>query len=249
VISASKTYSGRRHAVAAFSSLSFEVGPSEIVALLGASGCGKSSLLKAVAGLQPIDAGEVWLRGRRLTGPDPAIGYVFQEPVLFPWLDVEANVAFSLKLRHSPPLARLERLARVRAAMVDVGLGNSGAATTQQLSGGMAQRVALARALVREPALLLLDEPFGALDAITRMEMQRLLLRVVAAHSAAVLLVTHDLDEALLVADRILLMAPAPGRIIGEWAVGTTRPRFESSVELAPLRAELLGALSRTLSP
>lgn len=177
------------------------------------------------------------------------MGFVFQEPVLFPWLSVEANVALSLELRHSPPLTRTERLARVCAALADVGLGDLGAAATRQLSGGMAQRVALARALVREPALLLLDEPFGALDAITRMEMQRLLLKVVAARRAAVLLVTHDLDEALLLADRVLLMAPAPGRIIGEWSVTTPRPRFERSVELAPLRVELLGALSRTLAP
>ncbi|MGA2691406.1 MAG: ABC transporter ATP-binding protein [Opitutaceae bacterium] len=248
VVGASKTYPGRHRSVAAFASLSFDVGQSEIVVLLGSSGCGKSSLLKAVAGLQPLDAGEIRLRGQRLTGPDPAIGYVFQEPVLLPWLDVASNVAFSLNLRHSPELPRSTQLARVHGALADVGLSDSGAAATHQLSGGMAQRVALARALVREPALLLLDEPFGALDAILRMEMQRLLLKVVGAHRAAVLMVTHDLDEALLLADRILLMAPSPGRIIGEWSVTSPRPRFERSLELAPLRAEILGALSRTLA-
>jgi NitT/TauT family transport system ATP-binding protein len=245
---AGKTYRDKRRAVAAFADLSFDVLPSEVLVLLGASGCGKSSLLKAVAGLQPVDSGEIRVQGRPMRGPDPAVGFVFQEPVLLPWLDASANVGFGLNLKHAPTLSPAERRHRVERALDDVGLAGSGRARPHHLSGGMAQRVALARALVREPSLLLLDEPFGALDAITRLEMQRLLLQAVDSHRAAVLLVTHDIDEALHLADRILLMAPSPGRIIGEWRVRAPHPRFGRSIEMAPLRAEILAALARTLA-
>jgi len=180
--------------------------------------------------------------------PDLAAGFVFQEPVLLPWLDVAANVDFSLSLHHSPRLTLSERKERVASALDDVGLSKAGRARVHQLSGGMAQRVALARVLVRKPSLLLLDEPFGALDAITRTEMQRLLLQVVSTHRAAALLVTHDLDEALLLADRILLMGPNPGHIVAAWTIDAPHPRFERMKDLAPLRSELLAALSRTLA-
>ena len=248
VTAASKTYRAASRTVAAFTDVSFSVAPGEVVVLLGASGCGKSSLLKAIAGLQPVDTGELRVLGRSLHAPAPEVGLVFQQPVLLPWLDVAANVAFSLNLRHAPDLDRATRTARVTTALADVGLSHARHARADQLSGGMAQRVSLARALVREPALLLLDEPLGALDAITRLEMQRLLLKVIAAHHASALLVTHDLDEALLLADRIFLMTPNPGRIVAEWTVTTPQPRFERTLELAPLRAEILAALSGTFT-
>ncbi|MET0263454.1 MAG: ABC transporter ATP-binding protein [Rariglobus sp.] len=244
----SKTYGHRTRPVTAFTDVSFNVNAGETVVLLGASGCGKSSLLKAIAGLHSVDTGTLQIQSRPLNGPAPEVGLVFQQPVLLPWLDAAANVAFSLQLKHAPSLTRAIRDERVQRALADVGLSHAAHARPDQLSGGMAQRVALARALVREPRLLLLDEPFGALDAITRVEMQRLLLNVISSHHTAALLVTHDIDEALLLADRIFLMAPNPGRILAEWTVSTPRPRFDRTLELAPLRAEILGALSGTFA-
>ncbi len=228
-----------------FEEVGLDVGRGEVVCLLGASGCGKSSLLRTIAGLQPSSAGETLLAGLRVDAPRPEIGFVFQKPLLLPWLDLRGNIAFGLDLECMPKLASSERRVRVEQALDEVGLHDAGALRPAQLSGGMAQRASLARALARRPSALLLDEPLGALDAITRLEMQQLLLGLAARHRMAVLWATHDIDEALFVADRIVLMDRWPGRLAARWDVPGGRPRSPGSAELASLRGEILGALSR----
>lgn len=229
-----------------FDRIELEVAHGEVVCLLGASGCGKSTLLRTIAGLQPAHEGEIILNGSSVTGPHPHIGFVFQSATLLPWLTVRKNVALGLTLKHSPQgrLSRSQIRDRVDAALNDIGLLHAAELYPHALSGGMAQRVALARALVREPSILLLDEPLGALDAFTRVAMQKLILAIAAKHRISVLWVTHDLDEALLVADRILLMQGAPGRIGGEWNITEPKPRFDRLETLSLTRNAILAALS-----
>ena len=189
-----------------FSGVSLSIRRNEVVALLGASGCGKSTLLRVLAGLATPRHGQVRMDGTALAGPHPRGSMLFQQPSLLPWLRVADNVAFGLDFRRQPQLKPAVRAARVHQALAAVGLADAARLWPAQLSGGMAQRVALARALAREPAVLFADEPFSALDAITRSDMQALLREVVGRFGTAVLLVTHDIDEALVLADRILLM-------------------------------------------
>jgi NitT/TauT family transport system ATP-binding protein len=205
----------------------------EIVALLGGSGCGKSSLLRILSGLASPQRGTLRFLGEPVRQPHPRSALLFQQPSLLPWLKVDANVAFGLDFEHQPRTTATEREARTREALAAVGLSSSAGQYPAQLSGGMAQRVALARALARQPLLLFADEPFSALDAITRAEMQALLVDVVHRWQSAVLLVTHDIDEALRVADRVLLMGH--GRITNEWAV--------PAAGVEAIRAEIHAAL------
>lgn len=232
-----------------FEGVSLGVRAREIVVLLGGSGCGKSTLLRALAGLAPPTTGAVRFLGEPLRAPHPRSAVLFQQPGLLPWLDVARNVGFGLDFRHQPHLSPAVRRARVDAALDAVGLGQRQSLWPSQLSGGMAQRVALARALAREPVLLLADEPFSALDAVTRAQMQALLVELVHRWHTAALLVTHDIDEAIRVADRILLMgAPAPGepaRLLREWPVRAAHPRGagRDGAATAALRDDILGAL------
>lgn len=230
-----------------FSGISLSVGQREIVCLLGGSGCGKSTLLRVLARLESADAahttGRVSFLGEPHVRPHPRAALVFQQPSLLPWLNAERNVAFGLDFANQPPITRDALRQRVGEALAAVGLPGKGPVFPSQLSGGMAQRVALARALVREPVLLLADEPFSALDAITRAEMQRLLVELVHHWQTAALLVTHDIDEAILVGDRIVLMGGRPGRILREWRIDMDRPRTADSIEASALRLEILGAL------
>lgn len=223
--------------------ISLSVNPREIVCLLGGSGCGKSTLLRGLAGLSAPQAGAISFLGEPLHEPHPRAALVFQQPSLLPWLNVEDNVGFGLDFARQPALARDARKARVQDAIEAVGLKSHAKAYPAQLSGGQAQRVALARALARQPALLFADEPFSALDAVTRAEMQTLLVDLVRRWHTAALLVTHDIDEAILVADRILLMAGQPGRIVREWRVNLPRPRHEHSEGVAALRLDIIAAL------
>ena len=209
-----------------------EVAAGEIVAVLGPSGCGKSTLLRLIAGLERPTAGEVRLGERPVTGLDPRCAVVFQEPRLFPWKSVAANVAVGgRRLGVRPDIGGL--LARV-------GLTGFERAYPHQLSGGMAQRAALARALVGRPEVLLLDEPFAALDALTRLKMQDLLVEICADLRPTVVLVTHDVDEALHLADRIVVLGERPAGVVATIPVRRPRPRDRGDVAVAPLRAQIL---------
>lgn len=227
--------------------VSLDIAEREIVCLLGGSGCGKSTLLRLLGRLENTEGarvgGNVRLDGHPLHSPHPRMALVFQQPSLLPWLNAARNVAFGLDFKRQPTLSADALQARVRAALDAVGLAGHDERYPAQLSGGMAQRVALARALAREPQLLLADEPFSALDAVTRAEMQELLVDVVHRWHTAALLVTHDIDEAILVGDRILLMGGRPGRITHEWRVDIPRPREAHPEAVTALRLDVLNAL------
>jgi NitT/TauT family transport system ATP-binding protein len=239
-----KIHCSKQRTVTAFENLDLSLSQGEIVVVVGLSGCGKSTLLRCIAGLEPVNQGTVRAGGQIVSSPIPYIGFVFQQPVLFPWLTVRQNIEFGLVLKNGPRLEKQRRASVVDEVLSDVGLRQTDHARPRHLSGGMAQRVALARALVRNPKVLLLDEPFSALDAITRLEMQKLLLRLVQGRRIATLLVTHDIDEALFLADRILLMSGDPGRFAKDWRLAHPKPRFHRAQELADLRLEILAALS-----
>jgi NitT/TauT family transport system ATP-binding protein len=216
----------RGREVTALAPTSLVLEPGSFTALIGPSGCGKSTLLNAIAGFVEVSAGSISVDGKPVSGPDPEVGVVFQQYALFPWFSALGNVEFALKRL---PISRTERRERAIAALAEVGLANRAAAYPAQLSGGMKQRVALARTFASAPKVLLMDEPFGALDAQTRISMHELLLGIWDAHRITVLFVTHDVDEALLLSDRLHVMSAGPGRIIDSIAVTTSRPR---SVEL-----------------
>ena len=213
---------GGKRPVTALEDVSLDVGEGEFAVLVGPSGCGKSSLLYLAAGLAEPTSGQILLDGRPVEGPGADRGMVFQGYTLFPWLDVRRNVEFGLRRRGMPAAARRERVAHF---LGEVGLTPFAEHYPKQLSGGMMQRVAIARALANDPAILLMDEPFGALDSQTRGSMQRLLLRVWEHTRKTVLFVTHDIDEAILLGDRVYVMSPRPGRIERLVPVPLPRPR------------------------
>ncbi|WP_115045585.1 ABC transporter ATP-binding protein [Xanthomonas arboricola] len=223
--------------------IDLQLAPGEIASLIGASGCGKSTLLRIVAGLERDYAGEVVLDGVRVRGVDRRIGFIFQEPRLLPWLDVAANVAFADEGDLSPAAAR--QSPRVQQLLSEVGLLDYATALPRQLSGGQAQRVALARGLYRQPRVLLLDEPFSAVDAFTRIKLQDLLLRLAHEHGFSVLLVTHDIDEAVYLSDRAIVIGGQPGSIAYALPLDAPRPRDHQAdqPELRQARHTLLAAL------
>jgi sulfonate transport system ATP-binding protein len=209
----------------------------EIVSLLGASGCGKSTLLSIVAGLDRAATARVQLDGRLLQGPDAAIGFVFQEPRLFPWLNVADNIRFGAGIFDGPGAAPADA---VEALLDEVGLPGFADALPKHLSGGQAQRVAIARGLYTRPRVLLLDEPFSAVDAITRMKLQDLLARVAHERGLTVLLVTHDIDEAVHLSDRVVLLDRQPGPPRAELTLGAPRPRARADAGAAELKRRIL---------
>jgi NitT/TauT family transport system ATP-binding protein len=240
---------GKTPATCILRDFSLELQSGEIVAILGPSGVGKSSLLRTLAGLQPAQRGEIRIQGRRLTGPDPMLGFVFQDPCLLPWLTLEENVGFGLDFRNQPHLDEARRGERIQRAISEVGLLAARTRYPDELSGGMAQRTSLARSLARAPEILLLDEPFSALDEVTRSEMQTLLLQITTRHHTSAILVTHDIDEALILADRILLIGGQPGRLIGQWQPDRPHPRDETDPHLTTLRVDILQALRAARTP
>jgi sulfonate transport system ATP-binding protein len=235
-----KTYPNGVHAL---EDINLTVGPGEIVAIVGGSGCGKSTLLRAISGLDTPSMGRVLLDGEAVTQPHEKIGMIFQEPRLLPWLTVADNVGFGLE--HRP---RRQRQARAAGALVRVGLAEKAGAWPRELSGGQAQRVAIARALVPQPEVLLLDEPFSALDAFTRVDLQDHLLDLWADLKPTLILVTHDVDEAIVLADRIFVMRPRPGRIFEEIDADLPRPRDRQSAAFDFIKRRVLAALDRSLA-
>lgn len=240
----SKTYSSRRGHVHALAGIDLHVDDGEIVCLLGASGCGTSTLLSIIGGLETATAGEVTVEGERVVGPGADRGMVFQGYSLFPWLSVAGNVAFGLEVAGWSRVRRAERVDELLATM---SLSDFADALPRELSGGMRQRVAIARALAPEPDVLLLDEPFGALDAQTRRHLQDFLLTVWRRTGCTVLMVTHDVEEAVYLSGRVYVMAPSPGHVaeIVDVPFGADRgplvkrdPRF---LDLRDELGELLG--------
>lgn len=217
--------------------VSFEVNKGEIIGLLGKSGSGKSTILRAIAGLDKEYSGDIEIADERITGPHKEIGVVFQEARLMPWLTVLENVQFGLK----GDKQEQEKLAR--HYLQQVGLADAGELYVKQLSGGMAQRVAIARALAASPGLLLMDEPFSALDAFTKMQLQDLVLDIWQAQSLSAVIVTHDIDEALYLCDRIILLAGKPGEVDKVIELHEPRPRHRGSEVLARKKTEILESL------
>jgi len=236
----SKTYP---NGVQALGGVSLDVALGEIVAVIGGSGSGKSTLLRAIGGLDPATEGSILLDGDRIVAPHQKIGIIFQEPRLLPWLNVADNVGFGLGDR-----PKAERAAHVAAALKRVGLADKAAMWPRELSGGQAQRVAIARALVPRPEVLLLDEPFSALDAFTRADLQDHLLDLWADAKPTLILVTHDVDEAIVLADRVMVMSPRPGRIFDEIEVALPRPRDRQSAAFDFAKRRVLAALDRSLN-
>ncbi|MDU3132066.1 MAG: ABC transporter ATP-binding protein, partial [Bradyrhizobium sp.] len=214
----------------------------EIIAIIGGSGCGKSTLLRAVAGLDRASAGTVTLDGETITAPHAKVGIIFQEPRLLPWLTVADNIGFGLS-----ELPAAERRERVAKALARVGLTDKAKVWPRELSGGQAQRVAIARALVAQPEVLLLDEPFSALDAFTRKDLQDHLLDLWADTRPTLVLVTHDVEEAVVLADRVLVMRPHPGRLFEEITINLSRPRDRNAPLFEQFKRHVLTALDRSL--
>jgi ABC-type nitrate/sulfonate/bicarbonate transport system ATPase subunit len=244
--SVDKVYETRGGPVAALKAIDLSVGDAEFVAIVGASGCGKSTLLNLVAGFELPSAGHVLVGGRRVTRPGPDRGVVFQQSALFPWLSVRDNIGFGLGLQANR--ARNLNGPSVDGILARVGLERFRDQFPSQLSGGMRQRAAIASVLVIDPEVLLMDEPFGALDALTRSLMQDFLLEIWEENRKTVLLVTHDITEAIYMADRVVIMAGHPGQIREIVEVALPRPRsfaVQSLPEFVRLR-EQITAMVRT---
>jgi NitT/TauT family transport system ATP-binding protein len=238
----SKTFTTGSRTVHSLRDFSLRMPANEFVTLVGPSGCGKSTALNIAAGLLEPSAGHALLGGQPIHGPDAQRGVIFQQYALFPWLTVRANIEFALRLRGVP---RATRASEAIAYLELVGLADFAAALPKELSGGMRQRCAIARAYAAEPKILLMDEPFGALDALTRLKMHVLLRKLCAAHQPAVLLVTHDVDEAIVLADRVIVLDE--GRIVAEEHISLSTPRSPADPGFAAVRTRLLDALGVSL--
>ncbi|MBB6672951.1 ABC transporter ATP-binding protein [Cohnella nanjingensis] len=244
----SLTYNRKRSTVSALQGIELDLAPDDFVCVLGPSGCGKSSLLNIVAGYLEPTEGTVLINGNEHTEPNAQVGVVFQHANLFPWLNIAKNIEFGVKMAKLP---RAERKRRVNFYLDLVGLGQAGALLPHQLSGGMKQRAAIARTLATEPRIVLMDEPFSALDALTRESMQMHLRRIWLQTRKCIFFITHDVDEALLLGRRILIMHPNPGRIVQDFVNPVFVPEGEFSFSdarggqaFAELRALLISQIA-----
>lgn len=219
------TYPSRQGLVHALAAVSLTVAVGEFICVVGPSGCGKTTLLRLVAGLLFPTSGAALIDGRLITGPAADRGIVFQQPALYPWLTVADNVAFGLQIRR---VARAERQARVAALLDLVGLSAFGQQAPYELSGGMQQRAAIARVLVNAPRIMLMDEPFGALDALTREHMQEELLKIWRTTRTTIILITHSVEEAVYLGTRVLVMSPRPGRVVADVPVSFSQEAGDS---------------------
>lgn len=233
VINASKRYPG---GIEALRKANFVIEPREFICLIGASGCGKSTLLRMIAGFETVTEGEIVMRGKPVAGPGPDRGMVFQDYGLFPWLTVRRNIAFGPAARGRPK-DEVAQIAERFVAMM--GLERFADVYPHQLSGGMKQRVAIGRVLANDAHLALMDEPFGALDAMTRERLQEELLAIWRANELSVVFVTHSLEEAIYLADRVVVMSPGPGRIVAEERITLERPRDVASPDFNAIRRRL----------
>lgn len=240
----SKEFRVGKESVLAVDDVSFTIGDNEFVSIVGPSGCGKSTLLTMAAGLEDPTGGSILVDGEVIRGPGRDRGVVFQSYSLFPWLSVRANVEFALR---SEKISKAECKRRALEQLDVVGLADFADARPSQLSGGMRQRVAIARALSYRPSVLLMDEPFGALDALNRRVMQELLTRVWEDHRLTVMFITHDIDEAVYLSDRVLVMSARPGRIVKEVSIDLPRPRraeMQLTQKFLDLKQELLQSVT-----
>lgn len=232
-------YDDTDNQVEALQNINLEVRRGEFLSIIGSSGCGKTTLLRLIAGLDKPETGKLILNGEEIHGPDPQRGYVFQQGGLFQWLTVEKNIAVGLKARH----VYKENKERIAHYIDLIGLKGFEKAYPHQISGGMAQRVAIARALINNPRVLLLDEPMGALDSFTRADLQDKLLEMRKENETTMILVTHDVDEAIYLSDRIVIMTPRPGRISEIMEVNMPHPRSRGSTEFLATRKDILEKL------
>lgn len=231
----SKVFSGKKGEVTALKDLSMDVHDGEFVVIVGASGCGKTTLLNLVAGFDRPTAGEILLDGEPVTGITPQCGMIFQQYALFPWKTVQDNVEFGLKMKRIPKAERMKRVAK----FIDmVGLKDFEKSYPHHLSGGMKQRVSIARSLANDPKVMLLDEPFAALDAMTRQVLQEQLVQIYEKHRKTIIFITHSIDEALLLSSRITVMTARPGRIAQEIINDLPHPR-NAEVQLSERYMEL----------
>ncbi len=214
----------------------------EFICILGPSGCGKTTLLRMIAGLDRVTAGEIMLDGERISGPNPKVGIVFQEYSLFPWRNVIDNVAFGLELRG---MGKEERYSRAGQYLELVGLSPFSKSYPSELSGGMRQRVAVARALALDPLILLMDEPFGALDAQTRNLLQNELLEIWGKTKKTIIFVTHSVDEAVFLGDRLIVLTPRPGSVCDTIPIELPRPRDRTGPEFAQVRRKVLDLIAQ----
>ena len=248
VTNLSKTYGTGEHATQAIADLSFEVNPEEFVCIVGPSGCGKTTLLKTMSGLLPATSGTVELDGKSVTAPPEQMALVFQDysRSLFPWMTVAANVEFTLRRK---PISKRERKQAVEQALHSVGLDGFSGKYPWQLSGGMQQRVAIARGLAYRPEILLMDEPFASVDAQTRADLEDLVLRIRHEYGVTILFVTHDIDESVYLADRVVILSSRPTVVQETLEVHLPRPRDQVTTkelpEFAHLRAHVYRAIKR----
>jgi NitT/TauT family transport system ATP-binding protein/sulfonate transport system ATP-binding protein len=231
-----RTYKDEDSTVEALTNVNLTINKGEFVSIIGSSGCGKTTLLRLIAGFDKPQTGELLLNGKKITEPSPERGYVLQQGSLFPWLTVEQNIGVGLKARH----VFKDKKDKVPEFVSLIGLKGFEKSFPHQISGGMAQRVAIARALINDPELLLLDEPMGALDSFTRADIQDKLLELRKKKNTTMILVTHDVDEAIYLSDRIIIMTPRPGKVSEILDINLPQPRHRGGTEFLSIRKNIL---------